>query len=85
MKKSAMDKKQSRLRDVRSGTYEPTGRSDLPDEEDSRHTEHQRLQAGADVREARPKIRHKVKPNLPEGLKRKPMPPYSRKAGRGND
>jgi hypothetical protein len=70
---------QGDLRDEHQGTYDPVGDQKLPDT--NRQTEHERAQPGADVRGDPVPTKNL---DLPEGLKRQRMGPYSRDHGRGD-
>jgi hypothetical protein len=79
------DKQETRLRDVRDGTYDSAGSSRAQVAGASRRTRHQQVQAGADVRQGTPgesAPRRAGSPDLPEGLRRQPKGPYDKSTGR---
>jgi hypothetical protein len=72
--------KASDLRDDRQGAYDAAGNQDKPD--DSEPTDREREQTGGSMQgEPIPTKNF----NLPEGLKRQPMGPYSRDKGRSDE
>jgi|RhiMethySRZTD1v2_1073278.scaffolds.fasta_scaffold567629_2 hypothetical protein len=70
----------SDLRDTRQGAYDQVGNQTIPD--DSRPTEHERQQSGGAM-QGEPIPTEKFE--LPEGLKRQPIGPYSRDRGRSDE
>src|SRR3954454_15892444 len=75
-------KRASDLEDARFGTYDPVGqmKSDR-----SRPTPREIAQPGASMQGEPVPATPADAVDLPEGLKRQPMGPYSRIKGRGND
>jgi hypothetical protein len=71
----------SDFRDTRSGAYDSVneGGRPMPDQVRETTTPHEAAQQGADVRGEPMPSEEEV---LPDGLRRQPKGPYSRKAGR---
>jgi hypothetical protein len=80
------DRQQAHLRDTRAGAYDAAESEVAPNDAEAPRSGHRRAQPGAEVRQevgdddAAARTRED---DLPEGLKRKPTPPYDKDAGRG--
>ena len=73
------DRQQGALRDNRQGAYDPVSNQTKPDA--SKPTPREKAQPGSAV-QGEPVPTDDFE--LPEGLKRQPMGPYSKDRGRGN-
>jgi len=81
------DRQQARLRGTRAGAYDAADSEVDRNDAAANRSRHRRAQPGADVRQevgddnAAARTRDV---DLPEGLQRKPTPPYDKDAGRGD-
>ena len=80
------DRQQSHLRDTRAGAYDAANSEADRNDAEAQRSRHRRAQPGAEVRQelgdddAAARTRDV---DLPQGLQRKPTPPYDKDAGRG--
>jgi hypothetical protein len=81
------DRQQAHLRDTRAGAYDAADPEVERNDADAQRSRHRREQPGAEVRQEvgdDDAAAHTRDDDLPEGLKRKPTPPYDKDAGRGD-